>query len=707
MSFWINTSAFGQTISGAVFDNNNGEPLAGVNISLLNSKYGCSADSVGRFAFNIDRLNLSEGEHQLQFSYIGYHDLLVSFRVPYLNTKPIEVLLKPSLLQLDQIVVTGTRTERFLKDTPVSTRVLGAQQLKASGGGDIGQALSELTGIVINENQFSAGVNAVEIQGFSSEHIQILLNGMKMIGRVNGQLDISQIPLSQVERVEIVKGAASTLYGSEAMGGVVNIITKKSKDKWNLGLDMKGGSYGRLDGAVFANASLGNWRPELSLSYRRYNGYDLDDNTKAEDGTAFQKYHGRFSLNGKLNESAELNIESLMFQENHEIILNNDFMEKIGNIHRAVRIETKLKNIYSEANIKAGAEYSLYNHTYDEVVRKSGYLRKGSLTKERLAKADILFDFDIDAHQLNGGYALESEWIESDRVSGRTRETKLHNLFLQDEWPISNLLTLLSGIRLDVHSAYGNQLSPKIAAMLSPSNRSRLRLSYAGGFRAPSFKELYLDYINTGVNYHVIGNPHLKPEISKALQIDYELWNDNNYHLRLHFFYNQIQNLINYDYSENLGGYGTYRAANLQGAQTWGADWDMEYFPYHWLNIKIGYSYLDSYNESRKEPLAFRSKDKVQAAVIYKLESGSNLSMRGQYFGKKFDWNSEDENPNNETKKWINGYALFHFNFNFPVWKGIKGDAGVRNITDYVNKTHGPMPGREWYLGLGYQLNEN
>jgi outer membrane receptor for ferrienterochelin and colicin len=73
----------------------------------------------------------------------------------------------------------------------------------------------------------------------------------------------------------------------------------------------------------------------------------------------------------------------------------------------------------------------------------------------------------------------------------------------------------------------------------------------------------------------------------------------------------------------------------------------------------------------------------------------------------KFDWNSEDGNPNNETKKWINGYALFHFNFNFPVWKGIKGDAGVRNITDYVNKTHGPMPGREWYLGLGYQLNEN
>ena len=699
------TAAKGKSVKGFVIDKNTNKPLVGANILVKDFHVGCSADTAGWFELDISQFQ--DGDYFLQVLYMGYHSLEYPISIPYKYKKPLLIYLKPSLLQLDQIVVTGTRTERFLKDTPVSTRVIRAEQLRESGSSDIGQALSEITGITINENQFGAGVNTVEIQGFGSEHVQILLNGVKMIGRVNGQLDISQIPISQVERVEIVKGAASTLYGSEAMGGVINIITKKADDKLGIGMELHGGSYGRLDGAVSVSLPFGKWHSALNLSYRKYDGYDLDEGTVQEDATAFQKYHGQFTINGQLTDYLTLNMESLYYAEDQAVVSSSIFKDKINNGRKALRIEAKAKELFSEFNLKTGVEYSFYNHLFDRIVLSSGYLKKGSLSTERLAKADALFDFYVGTHQINGGFALESEKINSDRVVGGKRQAMLYNLFLQDEWPVLDWLTVLGGIRLDAHSIYGKQFSPKIAAMISPTGKSRLRLSYAAGFRAPSFKELYLDYTNISVGYHIEGNSDLEPETSRAYQADFELWNDNDYHLRIHLFYNRIKNLIDYDYLGVIEGFGTYRSANLLAAKTWGVDWDMEYFPLSWLNLSLGYSYLDSWDETTANPLTFKSKHKGQAALKFKFDNGLRISLRGQYFGKKFYWMEWDEVSNGGTKDWISDYVLFHANLSFPVLGKFRATLGGRNLSDYVNKKWGPMPGREFYIGLAYNLKNN
>jgi outer membrane receptor for ferrienterochelin and colicins len=272
-------------------------------------------------------------------------------------------------------------------------------------------------------------------------------------------------------------------------------------------------------------------------------------------------------------------------------------------------------------------------------------------------------------------------------------------------------MTVLAGIRFDKHSSYGEKVSPKLAMMFSPTNMSRIRLSYSEGFRAPSFKELYLDYTNISVNYHIQGNKSLKPEKSKSYSADFEIWDNEKFHLRSHFFYNKIMDIIDYHYLGIIDSFGTYKTSNLRSAETWGIDSDIEYFPIDEIKFKIGYGFLDTWNEQSKNPLPFKSKHKINSSINLRLHYDYYLSLKMQYFGKKFYWeNSENEqnvfSQNETNKEWIPDFFLFHTNFSFPIYEDFEGSFGIRNLTNYVNKNWGPMPGREWYLRVSYKFEK-
>jgi len=651
-------------IKGKIYDAETNSVLIGANVFIDGTNYGCMSNENGEFQLNLEIF--ATKPINIIVSHIGYHNSEYSFN--YIeNEKPIEIYLKPSLLNLDQIVVTGTRTERFLKDTPVTTRVISKEQIQNSGASDIKQALSEINGIVIHENQFGTGVNTVEIQGFSSQHVQILVDGIKMIGRVNGELDISAVPINQVERIEIVKGAASALYGSEAMGGVINIITDKMNKNFSVGSDITTGSYGRLDGSININVPISNWKPNLNLSYRKYDGYDLNDLSPSEDGTAYQKYHGQFNINGNLTDKTDLTIKTLFFIENHNVQSSQIFEDQIENNHFAGRIEFGVKEIVNSLNLKTGFEYSSYNHKYNQKVISSGFLKEGDITDEQLLRGDLLFDFSRGSNLINGGYSFEYEEIESDRVIGKTQNSIIHYVFLQNEFTVNDWSTILGGVRLDAHSVYGSQFSPKVSMMIKPSSTSRFRLSYAEGFRSPSFKELFLEYINLTVGYHINGNPILQPEKSSSIQTDFEFWNDNNYHFRIHFNFNKISNLIDYEYLGIVDNYGLYRTANLEKVNTWGGDFEIEYFPIDFLNFKFGYGYFDSKDFQTNESLSFKSTHKLNFSVNQNFIESISLNVRGQYFGKQFYWADYDETSQTGIKDDIPSYWLFHTNLSYKI----------------------------------------
>ncbi len=680
------------TLYGKVIHGNTGKPLQAVNIQAGIEDRGTITGENGEFTLS----GLIEGEQLIRFTHIGFEMVEKTVFIP--SSHSLEITLNQNLIEMDALVVTGTRTERYLKDAPVTTQVIKGEKLKESGASDISDVISEMTGINIVENQFGTGV---ELLGFDTDHILVMVDGMKLIGRVNGQLDVAQIPVDHIDRIEVVKGATSALYGSEAMGGVINILTKQPGQNRILNSDTSFGAYGRIKGALSFGNQIKGWNYFLSGGYRHFGGYDIDPSSVWEDGSEYNKANGQFKLRKNWGKGLDFNLDALILNERQNLVSSSVFQDKIVNDRISSRVE--LRKTIGYWQLKGIGDYAVYDHQFDRLVLSSGILKKGSITTDTRKTASIVVARDSGRHSLNGGFGREWEGILSDRVKNAERNSILTNLFLQDEYTLTHKWTLLTGMRLDMHSIYGQHISPKISIMYKPEMISRIRVAYGEGFRAPSFKELFLDYSNISVGYHIVGNEQLHPETSRNFNVDIERWHTRKYHGRLNLFWNEIEGLIDYKYLGMVDGYGTYTSENLTSARTAGFEMDYTYFITQNLEAWIGMAYLDSWDEERESALTFKSRYKGNGGIRLTMKNNIKFNMRIQYTGKRFYWNDIQEGAEPE-KSWIDGYTLINGHMSFPMPLGLRGYAGGKNLTDYVDNVWGPMPGREWYIGLKYDL---
>ncbi|MFQ6611715.1 MAG: TonB-dependent receptor domain-containing protein [Fidelibacterota bacterium] len=683
-------------LRGNVRDGNDDEPLVAANISLDLEGIGTSTDQDGNFILS----NLPPGLRKLRIAYIGYETVELSVALP--TKERLKISLQRDLIQMNSLVVTGTRTERYLKDVPVTTQVLKGDRLSEFGARDISDVLEEMTGVQVVENQFGTGV---ELSGFDSEHILILIDGTKMIGRVNGQLDIAQIPIEQIERVEVVKGAASALYGSDAMGGVINIFTRRPEDHWSVNSDNGLGAYGRANTAISFARNFNSWSITAGGGYRHYGGFDLDPGSVWEDGSEYRKSNGLLKLGYRFPSGADLLVETNYFKEHQSLVSSSVFQDRLTNERTTSKLELEVPS-KGKTTFTGVTEYSVHDHWFDRIVLSSGRLKKGSLSQDKLGTVSLRFVRKGSRQTLNGGVGLELESIQSDRVAGNGRSSSLKNVFIQDEFLLGNKWTLVGGFRFDGHSIYGSHYSPKLSLMYKPELISRIRFSYGAGFRAPSFKELFFDYSNISVGYHVIGNENLAPETSRSLNMDIERWNTNEYHARVHFYWNEIKGLIDYRFLDVIDGISTYTSENLSTARTAGVELDFTYFFTNTTEAWIGYAFLDSWDEEHESPLGLKARHKANGGLRFKLWKEVKFNLRFQYVGKRFFWDDSMDGTAPE-RAWIDPYTVLNANVSIPLPWGMNLYLGGKNLTDYVNQTWGPMPGREWYLGLRFDLNQS
>ncbi len=680
-----------ESITGQVRDGKTGEPMANVNIFIGNDGLGTTTDENGHFSLS----GLTAGENVIEFSHIGYSTHYETAKIPFSGT--LQVKLMRALIQMDAMVVTGTRTERYLKDTPVTTQVIKGEKLTDSGAADLSQLIQESNGVNVVENQFGTGV---ELNGFDSDHILILVDGMKMVGRVNGQLDIAQIPVDQIDRIEIVKGATSALYGSEAMGGVINIFTKNPETPMTIHSENTLGAFGRQDHTLSFSKMDGDWFWVLSGGLRQYGGYDLDESTVWEDGSQYEKQNVHLKISRKIGTYIDLRMDGRYFDENQSLISSHVFRDKIRNDRSSIR--TQLKYRQDKWALNGSIEYSDYSHLFDRVVVKSGNILKGSLTENRLTSSNLNFSQEGEVHKFMGGLGIDQEGIASDRVHGGERKSDLVNLFLQDEIHISSKWIVLSGLRLDRHSIYGRQFSPKISIMYKPEMISRIRLAYGEGFRAPSFKELFLDYSNISVGYHIVGNGELKPESSQNVSLDIERWHTGKYHARINLFWNEISGLIDYKYLGLIDGQSTYHSINLTAVRNRGVELDFTYFIMDNLETWVGYSLLDTWDKENNRKLSLKAKHKVQAGLRYEFLNGVKLNLRLQHLSERINW--ETDLTEQTVKHIILPYTTLNAHVTIPLPWGLQAFAGGKNLTNQVDKVWGPMPGREWYGGIRFDF---
>ncbi len=430
-------------------------------------------------------------------------------------------------------VTTANRRDEVLLDVADATTVVDRSQIEDTGARTAKDVLIEQVGAGLQVHA-GGGQGHVSINGIPNSGVLVLVDGRRVLGRDgNGNLNLEDFDLAGVERVEIVKGAGSALYGSDALGGVVNIVTRRATTPGlTNSLALTGGSYGdvRLSDTLGWRAGRGGI--SSAVSWRTYDGFDLSPSNPQTIGQPESRFRTA-TLNGDLRLSDRVSVNGVAGYTRRAI--DNYFFAgptQLGSVYNSQR-ELRRYTLSPDVDVvlgdrtvvSAGMTYGKYDRDERQiypnneiaVVPWQEWNREMRVTGRQTWRA-----FGRE-HFLQAGYEHRRERLDraSLLVPGtgeRESSRGLNVVWLQQEVQASDRLSVAAGFRVDSSSDYGEAVSPKVSAVYALDARQRLRASYGKGFRAPRFNELYL---NTPPFF--VGNPDLRPERSHTVTMGYSL----------------------------------------------------------------------------------------------------------------------------------------------------------------------------------------
>lgn len=547
-------------------------------------------------------------------------------------------------VEFDPVVVTGTRTEQQLSESPVPVIVIARPQIERSGARDLAELLQREGGVHVG--QLAGRGSTVEIQGLSSEHVLILVDGRRVNGRVNGAVDLARLRVASIERIEIVRGPSSALYGADALGGVVQIITRRDvgQGQWRL----RGDENGNADASVRAGQELGVWATQASAGYSHQSAYDLDASRPGKDAQDSDAIYAMASAERDFSTGLWRTLAmdwswSLDDSERVEAGPGNGLYNTRKRIED-LRVGVTPQLAIGAVELTLQAHYARY---HDQFLQQGVDGAEGVTDEETLDEqfgTGAQWDWQMGAHQLTAGVEYQFEKLQADRISQRGERDR-QSVYLQDQLrPWSHALTVVPGLRYDRDSTFGDQLSPKLALRWDIRADWMLRLGYGHGFRAPDFKQLLLRFDNPAVGYQVEGNPELEPESSRGMNLSTTWFASHRASVHLGVFLNSVDNLI--ELIQTVAGQPdpddpiifTYR--NVSSARLSGADIQLQWQP-AWrlgtalpLQLKLGYAYLHSRDKATGRSLSGRARHRINGAV-YVDRGGYALGLRGVWVDQR------------------------------------------------------------------------
>lgn len=528
---------------------------------------------------------------------------------------------------LNEVVVTGTGTEHYLKDAPVQTEVITSKALEQYQARSIDDLLSGLSPS-LNFHDGDMGSH-IQLNGLNNDYILIMINGKRMNGDIGGQNDLNQLNPANIERIEIVKGAASSLYGSDAIAGVINIITKRNKEKMELTNTSRVGEHGDVRQSASFGFTLGKIKSVTGVNFRHTDGWrntDMQwDQNQLKPGSTVQTVNRatnytlsqnlEWQVNKKLNLTAEGTYYQRWVMRSHGqwSYSPNDFY--YSNYTFAAGGKYKLSNRnYLTADVSYGrygyfydykrneyTDYYLDGDRHNHVTFYSGQRIKQSIQKQVQAQVKGVFYFN-DNHILNAGVEYLYDQLESPhRIEDKKASVYTLAAYAQEEWTALENLIFTAGIRGTQHKETGLNLTPKVSALYKVSSDINLRASYALGYKSPTIKELYYNYsgvIGGGslTAYH--GNTDLKAQTSRYASVGLE-YTGKKFQASITGYINYIHDMIelveiNVTPEEQLleiQKSKEYR--NLTEARISGIDFTFNYHLAKGINLGGGYSYAD------------------------------------------------------------------------------------------------------------------
>ena len=656
---------------------------------------------------------------------------------------------------LQEVVVTGTGTQHLLKDAPVQTEVISHRQLQQYAGKSIEDILSGLTAsFEFSENDMSS---RLQMNGLGNSYVLILIDGRRLHGDNGGENDLSLIDPHNIEKIEIVKGASSALYGSDAIAGVINIITKKHREQGiMLENTSRFGSYGDIRQHDGIALNIGRLSSYTNFQLQHSDGWQ---NT-SEEAPSQTEYHITDSRNMTVNRHTNWQIaERLTYQQTPGLELYADGSIYWKRIYRPCGhhpgVDVKTWDLqYDNASLSAGGKWKLndtdiitldadwkrhaYNYVYTDTTLTDGYVNgrftnyfpyfpddKELQSDQRLTNISLKGVFDLPYEQrLSAGFDYRYDWLKAPmRVAGGKATDNTEAIYLQDELSLLDPLHLTTGLRLTRNEGFGFRLTPKLSAMLKLGDGLRLRATWSQGFKTPTPKELYYQYIkNMNGVYLYLGNTDLKAQHSNYFGVSAE-YSVGHLTVTIAPYYNKVNDMITLvtiptklapgDLISKYDPIRVRQYQNMEDAKTYGVDVTVRY---QTKSFTAGgsYSYLDTeanqYDSENDviQPVTIdgmaHHKASVYATWNHQFSKSYQLGvgLYGRMSSKRYYQIDGDGK----------GYQLWRVSTNHQIGKLWRIDAGVDNIFNFVDRTpHGlhlgtTSPGRTVYASLTVRFNQ-
>lgn len=681
----------------------------------------------------------SKGICYYKVTYIGY--VPVTGKIGGTQDEKV-IYMKEDDLGINEVVVTGSRTARPIKMSPVTTQVLGGKALVDAGYSNLQQALQQETpGLNIQKVGFG---NEISMQGLDARHVLFLMDGERMTGDMAGNLDYERFNLHAIDRVEIVKGASSTLYGSRAAGAVINLITKKTDKPLSIDAGIR---YGQMNERNYKhpqpkdflymfeqNADRPNLQSWVSAGFKT-GKFTSQTDVWYSESDAFYMYQAE-------NDKKVYTKEANPFLPHDITVVSNAVRPPMG-IEGKEHITVSQKLCYNPNPNLSVLVYgsSFFMNTYDLIQDmtfsqardwtagtkvtyhvKDWFSVTGSLhadfydrfkRHERIDKRQKDYESSIyqprltvtsnyfNGHSLILGMEHTSDELTSDRFSGnanhdlKTRALKETEYFLQDEWTINPRWMISAGIRTNFSKAFGFMGMPKVAAKYSPDKHWSLRANYSMGYRSPSIKELFFNWDHLGM-FMIRGNENMRPEKNNYFSLGAEYSNDRLFVSGTaygNYFRDKIEGVWRiYDMQYN------FEYTNLSQQRLLGLEVLARWSVLDCLTLNGTYSFVDvSKNKgiqvnTTSPHAATASMDYKYMKKNYRLNAVFSASYMG---GKKFDVQDrvfvKEENKSYDAyfRCDLPQYVLCNLSVSQTFWNKVKLTLGMDNLFNYVPKTLG------------------
>lgn len=704
------------TIYGTVSDRDTENGLEAVNIFFKDTKTGTMSNGLGCYTLS----NIPPGTYELVTSMMGYEHYIQSIKLSAGERRNLDIYMKQMILDYGKnVVVTASRSQKLIEEIPASVDLIDEEYLSMTAPQDVGEALRDIKGLMIKSYGGLGSAQTISLRGSSSEQVLVLIDGQRINNAQNGYIDLSNISPNNIEKIEIVKGASSALYGSDAVGGVINIITKGAKEKDNFQLSAKGMLASFHAHSFETSAKYAIKGLKINADYKYLNS--LGDFTYTDNYGA-----KKIRLNSDIlshSFTGGLKYTFSKKSEHPEIALKYTHSQAergtpgtIEPYYYKARMWDRSDNVYLKYRSKFIDQFNdlVFLSSYQSTFNR--YFNEEMLSVTDNSFGTRSFNTELQGHSvlnesivLTYGVGQHYNIMENQQADTSYQRLTLYTFLLNEskinfDHKLLKSIIITPSIRFDAHSDFSNIVSPKIGAVMNIGNvwKTGIKSNFGLSYRAPTFNDLYWPEDN-----YTVGNPNLLPESG----LDWDIGCRIQYpilaglYFESVYFHNYMKNLIIWESEGGIWSPNNVDKARIQGVEN---EVKLNLIEAY-LSTSLNYTYLNAINLSESvteygKQLIYRPKHIINAS-IHATYSTLAFMYNFNFTGKRYTDRS------NFQLRALPAYAVSDIIFSYtPHIRNMFMNVNfqIKNLfnAQYRIMKDLPMPGREFRLSFEVNLNK-